>query len=301
VFRRFEWRIEGQSAFTYGHERTHTLASTRLNGDFLNYWNTNLSVRSEFSSLDPRLLRGGPAFVTPTSWNASWRMRSDWRKPVWIDGGVSYGREEVSNSRGWGAGAGISLRPPGSFSISLRGQFSKSVSDRQYVARRTPADSTYYVFGRINRTDISATLRADFAITPRLSLEVYAQPFASVGEYPGYKLVADPRASEYSDRLDPLGPDRITKNDKQFDVDVDRNGEVDFSFLNPEFRVISLRTNTVLRWEFRPGSTLFLVWQISGSKRDDVVALNVWDVFSESVTTDRVQVVALKISYWLGT
>jgi len=301
VFRRFEWRVEGQSAFTYGRERTHTLASTRIDGDFLNYWNMNLNIRNEFTSLDPRLLRGGPGFVIPNSSNISWRMRSDWRKPIWFDGGVSYAREQVSSSQGWGAGAGVSFRPPGSFSLSLRGQANWSVSDRQYVTARMTADSIYYVFGRINRTDISATLRADFAITPRLSLEIYAQPFASVGEYPGYKLVADPKAAEYKDRLDPLEPDRITKNDKQFDVDVNRDGEVDFSFFNPEFRVISLRTNTVLRWEFKPGSTLFLVWQISGSKRDDVVALNVWDVFSESLTADRVQVVALKISYWLGT
>jgi len=301
LFRRFEWRLQAQSALTYGGERTHTLGETRLDWDYLNYWNMNLTVRYQFASLEPRLLRGGAAFYEPDNWQVSWRGRTDWRKPVWLDGGVTHNYEQASNAQTWGASAGISLRPPGSFSISLRGQASWSTSDRQYVGSRTANDSTYYVFGRIDRREFSATLRADFALTPRLSLEIYAQPFASAGSYPAYKLVADPKATEYGNRFDPLDQDRLIKNDGYFDVDVDRNGEVDFSFTDPDFRVISLRTNTVLRWEFRPGSTLFLVWQISGSRRDDVAALNVWDAFSDSFSIDRIQVLAIKISYWLGT
>ena len=301
LFRRFELRLHGQSALTYGGERTHSLAETRLDWDYLNYWNMNLTVRHEFPSLEPRLLRGGPAFYQPDHTQFSWRGRTDWRKPVWLDGSITYSYEHASNAETWGAGMGVNLRPPGSFSFSIRGQASLSTSDRQYVTARTPADSTYYVFGRIDRKEISATFRADFALTPRLSLEIYAQPFASVGAYPAYKLVADPKAQQYEDRFDPLEEDRLSVNEGYYDVDADRNGEVDFSFLDPSFRVLSLRTNTVLRWEFRPGSTLFLVWQISGSRRDDTVALNVWDVFSDTFTIDRVQVLALKISYWLGT
>jgi hypothetical protein len=304
VFRRFEWRFSGQAAVTYGFERTHTLADTRIDGDLRNYWNMNVTVQRQFSGLSDRLLRGGPAFEEPNSWQVSWRGRTDWRKPVWLDANVTYNKELVSNSDTWRGGAGISLRPPGSFSISLRAQASRGIADRQYVAARTVGDSTYYLFGRIERKEVSATLRADFALTPRLSLEIYAQPFASSGAYPAYKMVDDPKAADYGDRFDPLGSDRLAENaesDGVFDVDVDRNGETDFSFFNPKFRVISLRTNTVLRWEFKPGSTLFLVWQIDGSKRDDVVALNVWDVFSDSFTIDRVQVLAVKIAYWLGT
>ncbi len=304
VFRRFEWRFSGQAAVTYGFERTHTIADTRIDADLRNYWNMNVAVQRQFAGLSDRLLRGGPAFEEPSSWQVAWRGRTDWRKPVWFDASVTYNKEQISNSNTWRGGAGISLRPPGSFSISLRAQASRAITDRQYVTSRTVGDSTYYTFGRIERKEVSATLRADFALTPRLSLEIYAQPFASVGAYPAYKHVYDPRAAGYSGRFDQLGADRLSVNaddDRVFDVDVDRDGETDYSFLNPEFRVISLRTNTVLRWEFKPGSTLFLVWQIDGSKRDNVVALNVWDVFSESVTTDRVQVLAIKIAYWLGT
>ncbi len=303
VFRRFEWRFDQQAEFSYGWERTQTQASTRLDMEFLNYWNTNVSVRRSFPALSTRLLRGGPAFEEPGAWNVSWRGRTDFRRPLWFDANLNYDREEFSNAETWRTGVGIRLRPPGSFSLSLQGQTSWRTSDRQYLSANTVADSTYYVLGRLDRRETSITLRVDLALTPRLSFELYAEPFVSSGTYNVLNLVADPRAELYSDRFDPLDADRMTRpgNGEDIDVDVDRNGTTDFTLSDPDFRFVSLRTNAVIRWEFRPGSTLFLVWQQDRNDRFDDGSSDIANSFGDAFTAEGTQVFAVKIAYWLGS
>ncbi|NIM50892.1 MAG: hypothetical protein GTN62_10630 [Gemmatimonadales bacterium] len=302
VFRRFEVRLEQQAEFTYGWERTGTSIETSVSADFLNYWSLDAGVERRFSSLSNRLLRGGPAFQEPASWDLRVGGRTDFRRPVSANFRVSTTVETVSGARRWSGGGGVRLRPPGRFSMSLEGRASWGTTDRQYVTQETVGDSTYYVLGEIDRREISLTLRADFAITPRLSLEFYAQPFVSAGRYQTLNLAADPRADLYNDRLDPLAPDRMNRpgGDESVEVDVDRDGTVDFTFSEPDFRVVSLRTNAVLRWEFLPGSTLFVVWQQDRRDRVRNGSLDLTDALSDTFQTPGMHVLAVKVAYWFG-
>ena len=210
--------------------------------------------------------------------------------------------EDESEARRWGANATIRWRPPGSLSLSLDGRVNWGTTDRQYVTSETVGDSTYYVLGFVDRREVSLTLRTDLVVSPRMSFEFYAQPFVSAGRYLRLNLAADPKASAYADRLDPLESDRITRpgGDTSVEVDVDRDGAVDLDFEEPDFRVVSLRTNAVLRWEFRPGSTLFLVWQQNrrGSRAtgDLDAGSALWDAFEEPGTN----IFAVKVAYWFG-
>jgi hypothetical protein len=176
------------------------------------------------------------------------------------------------------------------------------MTDRQYVTAQAYGDSTYYTLGEIDRREISLRLRAELALTPRLSLELYAQPLVSAARYPLLNLAADPRADVYTDRLDPLEEDRINRpgDGQDIEVDVDRDGVVDFTFGDPDFRIVSLRTSAVLRWEFRPGSTLFVVWQQDRRGKESTGDLRpsgaIWDTFE----APGVNVFALKVAYWLG-
>jgi hypothetical protein len=186
--------------------------------------------------------------------------------------------------------------------FSLEGRLSRELNDRQFVTRASAGDSTYYVLGRVDRREASLTARLDFALTPRMSLEVYAQPLVSAGRYTGLRLVRDPRAAAYADRFEALEPDRLVRPGGEADVsvDLDRNGTADFSFGEPDFRVLSLRTNTVLRWEFLPGSTLFVVWQQNREDRARDSALDYLSGFRDALTATGTNVVAVKVAYWLG-
>lgn len=303
VFRQFEASLEQQAAFTYGGERTRTSVEARLSADFLNYWNVNVSAEHQFPSLDTRLLRGGPAVETPAAWELRLGGRTDFRRPFSLNAGMSRTIEAVSGAETWRANAGMRLRPPGPLGISLDGRVGWGDDDRQYVTRRSVGDTAYYVVGRLDRRELSSTIRLDLTLSPRLSLEFYGQPLVSLGHYEELKLVADPRAPTYADRFDVLSGNRIARpgGGQDVAVDVDADGTTDFTFGEPDFRIVSLRTSAVVRWEFRPGSTLFLVWQQDRRDRtsDGAIPLRASlldDVFQAPGT----HVFALKLAYWIG-
>jgi hypothetical protein len=83
-------------------------------------------------------------------------------------------------------------------------------------------------------------------------------------------------------------------------VDVDRDGATDLTFYEPDFRVVSLRTNSVLRWEFLPGSTLFLVWQQSREERTPIGTVDFGRGFLDTFTAEGTNVFAVKVAYWVG-
>ena len=136
-----------------------------------------------------------------------------------------------------------------------------------------------------------------------MSFELYAEPFLSAGEYGSFRLVADPRADAYADRFDPLDDDQLVRpgNGETVEIDVNGDADVDFYLSEPDFRVVSLRTNAVLRWEFSPGSTLFLVWQQSRRDHTEVGRLDFGDAFGDVFTTPGTNSIAMKVAYWLGS
>jgi hypothetical protein len=302
VFRRFEWRTTGETSLSYGWERRRTQVSSRVSMDFPNYWGVNASVERTLASLSTRLLRGGPAFAEPGAWQLRGHVRSDYRSIVSGDIGAEYQVEDVTGAVQQNVNAGIRLRPEGPLTLSVDAQLQREANDRQYVAADTVTDSTYYLFGHLDRREASITFRLGLALTPRLSLDVYAEPFVSTARYTGLKLVADPRAAAYADRFDMLGPDRLTRpgGDSAATVDVNRDGVPDFSFDEPDFRVVSLRTNTVLRWEFLPGSTLFVVWQQNREDDTPDAAGGLGRGFLDTFAATGQHVFAVKVAYWLG-
>jgi hypothetical protein len=139
-------------------------------------------------------------------------------------------------------------------------------------------------------------VRLNYALTPNLTLETYVEPFAASGRFYDYGELGAPRDRDLRrygtdgttiTRPDSLGERRVT------------DGATSFTLPNSDFNVRSFRSNAVIRWEWRPGSTLFLVWQqdrFSQTLDGEAVRPNgMWDALS----ADGTQFVALKISYWL--
>ncbi|MFQ6045758.1 MAG: DUF5916 domain-containing protein [Gemmatimonadales bacterium] len=302
VFRQFQLEVQQRAEFTYGWERTRASVQASASADFLNYWNVSGSVERRLSSFATRLLRGGPAFREPGGYDFRINGRTDYRRKLWVAGMVNRSVEDMSGARSWTGGGRIGFRPPGRFTLTLEGRGGWTTSDRQYVTRRTVSDSTYYLLGHLERRELSLTVRADVAITPRLSLELYAQPFLSAGHYEELRVAADPRAARYADRLDPLESDRMSRpgGGAGVDIDIDRDGTVDFSMSDPDFRIVSLRSNAVLRWEFRPGSTLYLVWQQDRRDRFDDPAFDVQSSAGDLLRATGTHVFAAKIAWWIG-
>ena len=139
----------------------------------------------------------------------------------------------------------------------------------------------HYVFAHLEQQTVAMTLRFNYTMSPNLSLQLYGEPFVSGGTYDGFKEVVDPRNPVSALRYAPFAYD-LTTND------------------NPNFNVKSFRTTNVLRWEYKPGSTLFVVWQ--QARENDAVpggfrfARDVHDIFRVPPTN----VFLVKLAYWLN-
>ena len=152
-----------------------------------------------------------------------------------------------------------------------------------------------YVFAEMDQTQLSANIRLNWTFTPRLTLQFYAQPLISHGHYHDYKELAKPRSYDFNT----YEKDQITFNDGEYTIDPDGSGPAEtITFSNPDFYVKSFRGNAVLRWEYSPGSTFYLVWTQSrmNTDYDDTFAFN--RSMSRLWTVPADNIFMLKFTYW---
>jgi len=176
--------------------------------------------------------------------------------------------------------------------------FGVSRSGDQYVTATStlPYSPTYgvrYLFADIEQRSFSMETRVDWTFTPRLSLQLYAQPLLSSGDYLRYKQLA---AAETFDFVD-LMPTSVGNTQE---VDFDGDASTDFTFTDRDFNVRSLVGNAVLRWEYRPGSTIFFVWQRQQADRaltgDFDLGRDAGALFGAPANNRFI----VKVNYWLG-
>jgi hypothetical protein len=156
----------------------------------------------------------------------------------------------------------FNYQPINALNISISPKYSWRTWQQQYVTTSSYGNQSRYINASIEQNTASLSLRFNYSIRPNLSLQYYGQPYVSTGAYDEFKRISDPRNDRYQDRFH-----TFTQNEIAFDsdadnylVDEDLDGSVDYSFDNPDFDFLQFRSNLVMRWEYKPGSALFLVW-----------------------------------------
>ncbi|MGH7713923.1 MAG: hypothetical protein ACREOG_21770, partial [Gemmatimonadaceae bacterium] len=157
---------------------------------------------------------------------------------------------------------------------------------------------TRSIVGDVSQTTASLTTRLDYSFTPRLSFQLYAQPFLSAGTYGRLGEVVDGHARDPEMRVQRFGPNELSQM-ASGRWRVGGSGR-DFHFESPDFALNELRTNSVLRWEYRPGSTLFLVWSHGRSADGIPEAFDLRRQARELGNARGDHVFLLKLSHWLG-
>ena len=127
---------------------------------------------------------------------------------------------------------------------------------QQYVSSLTDTDERLYLVGAIDQFSTSFTFRGELFLSPELSLQYYGSPFYSVGDYSDYRRVDQSVSKEIDHRLDPLD---VLYDEAANEYSFNYNSE-SWSFGNPDFSFMQFRSNLVFRWEYKLGSTLYLVW-----------------------------------------
>ena len=230
----------------------HTGTGVNYNGhvELASYhWvHAGFNLNGFIPAYDDRVARGGPALRTTPGGSVWAGIEGDGRKSIVPTLFAGTGRADAGNGKDWYVEPAVRFRLASRFSGSVGVYWSEYVNDNQWVRNVTDDESgeTHYTFARLDQTTVQLTARMNYTFTPALSLQLYAQPFVSTGEYTDWREMADPRADRYEDRYRP------------FDGAEPPRG----------FRSMQFRSNSVLRWEYRPGSTLFLVWSQGRSAFD---------------------------------
>ena len=154
-----------------------------------------------------------------------------------------------------------------------------------------------YVFGTLEQRSFSATTRLNWTFSPTLSLQLYAQPLISSGNYTDFKELAQPESYDFN----VYGEGNSTFSEETYIADPDGSGPAaPIELSNPDFNIMSLRGNAVLRWEYSPGSTLFFVWTQSRSEFEDIGEFQFKRSMNRLVDLRADNIFMVKATYWLG-
>ena len=180
----------------------------------------------------------------------------------------AYSYTQESGSYNWNVNPGVEWKPVSNVTLRVGPSLERVSEDAQFVGSTDDAGATQtfgrrYVFARLRQTTVSAQIRLNCAFTPTMSLQLFAQPLISSGAYSDFKQLRRSRSYQF----DPLGTGVPTFDPVADRVDLDGAGGDDP--FNPDFNFKSLRGNAVFRWEYLPGSALFLVWTQERTDEED--------------------------------
>lgn len=225
-----------------------------------NYWNFwtggNLGTKMQ----DATMLRGGPMMTLPGRAQFRLGFSTDYRKKLQLQVFTNFFRGFEKYNTFTNAGIDITYKPTNYLSISINPGYNKSFSELQYVTKTSFDNNDRYIFASIDRNTLNASLRVNLNITPDLTLQYWGQPFVASGKYYDHKYILDPMADKYSDRFHKYADDQIFIGSDSFDIDENTDGTIDYGFDRTDFNVQEFLSNFVVRWEYSPGSTVYLVW-----------------------------------------
>jgi hypothetical protein len=223
-----------------------------------------------------RITRGGPAVRGNRNVSLWFYSGTDNRKAL----SAGYNGNHMADGNGTtfhGISPYINWRPTPAASVNIGFRYNMNNDDAQWVENVDEEGVTHYVFGRLKQRTSSFTFRVNYTLTPELSIQTYAEPFVSAGEYTNFREVANPRALAHTDRYVPYAYAE-----------------------NPDFNYRSFRTTNVLRWEYKPGSALFVVWQQGRQDEREHGDFRFGRDFGGIFAAPSNNTFLVKFSYWLN-
>ncbi|GAB5408114.1 MAG: hypothetical protein BalsKO_04790 [Balneolaceae bacterium] len=239
----FDWDVEGIALFK-------------------NNWSGLFGLYHQPIIYSKSLLFGGPRLYLPGQYGAWWAMNTDHRKKLFF------------NYNGWnktgGNGSlflfentlGVTFQPTNRLSTSITPRYSSILHRIQYTSKVEFQSQSKYVTSYLDQKTFGVPVRLNFTINTALSIQYYGEPFITVGEYSGFNFVTSPLERTETDRLTFYEEDQIklNVNKTEYLIDENRDGNTDYKFDNPDFSFAQFRSNLVIRFEYKPGSEIFLVW-----------------------------------------
>ncbi len=249
----FNWDFEGKLNYIDWDVST--------DATFQNNWSVTLGYFAQPHVYSKSLLQGGPRIKLSDQYGLWWALNTDSRKKFfitysgWTKTGGTGSYYLLEN------GIGFNYQPLDRIRLSASPKYTKIRHRLQYNETINTASEQLYVVSMLDQNTLSLVLRADLIINPNMAIQYYGEPFISTGRYQDFGIVTNPLQSFGEEQLQFFDIIRSEQDGlTTFEVDVDGDELVDHTISNPDFSFAQFRSNLVYRWEYRPGSELYLVW-----------------------------------------
>lgn len=295
-YRRYDVGAVSEHAWSYHWLRRNREGGLFANFVLPNFWRLNSDYWRTGRSYSDRLTRGGPIMGTPRAHGFSLELQN--RSGARNGWGIDAGGDSNENG-GWEGGVelSISARPGDRWELSFDPEFIRERDTRQYITTegngRPETYGSRYIFAAVDLSEISGRIRVNYTFTPNLTLETYAELFASSGRFHSFGELLAARGREmlvYGTN----GTTIVRNADSSHTVTA---GAQSFTIEPQDFNVRSFRSNVVLRWEWRPGSTMYLVWQQDRNADRAIATVRPSDLW-DSLNAAGNNFLAIKVSYW---
>lgn len=267
---------------------------------FLNYYSINWNLAYNPETVNNRRTRGGPLTLNPPGYQVSAFLYSDDRKDLVLGAGF-YTYQQPSYSYNWDFDTEIEIRPASNISISISPYYSINKEYSQWVDAfdDVTAIKTYgkrYVFAKLDQKTFGAGIRLNWTFTPQLSLQFYAQPLISSGNYSEFKELRTPGTYNFN----VYGTGNSTYDESTGIADPDGEGPAEPIEIDPDFNFKSLRGNAVLRWEYIPGSVLYFVWTQTRTDSEEIGEFRFKRSLNRLFDAEADNIFMIKLTYWFN-
>jgi hypothetical protein len=264
-------------------------------------WNMGGGINYNINRWDTAALRGGAALRENASISSWSYFNSDSRNKLQISGGFNAAISPGTSSWSTGGDLNAQIQVRSNIDLSVGTSVSVNEDDRQYIDEVADNNGdSHYLFGRIRQVTAAMTLRMAWTLTTNLGFQLYAAPYLSTGSYSDYKDADQPSARGYQDRFYRYGIADYSFTSDQVNIRRDRSGDNAYSFSRPDFGFRQLNSTLVLRWQYRPGSTIFAIWSHGRTSDDGDGNFRLGTQASRLSRSEGENVVMVKANYWFG-
>jgi hypothetical protein len=275
--RQFMVNFNQWAGWNFGGDRLFGGGNVNMHWTFQNNWRTGFGLNGNGRGVRDRSTRGGPVVTANPNVSLWHYIEGDDRRLV-APGYNGYYERDGQGTFRLNANPVVTWRPSRAVRLETGLRFNRNDDDAQWVENvQDAAGVTRYVFGRLEQRTVAMTLRANYTVSPTLSFQTYAEPFVSAGRYARFRELTNGRAGRYADRFQSYA----------------YTGDADFNYR-------SFRTTNVLRWEYQPGSALFVVWQQGRQDDGDRGDFRFGRDFGGLFAAPSRNVFLVKFSYWLN-
>jgi hypothetical protein len=291
--------------WNYGRECQGDGVQVTAGAQLRNYWQLDVGLGRSWNTWDDKLTRGGPTTIRPGIRNLAIALSTDSRWRFWGGTSITLQKRDFGS---WSQlyGATLNVKPWAALALSVAPSLLRAHAVAQYLATVPDAIATStfgarYVFGGLDQTEWAIPLRVNLVLSPKLSLQLYTQALLSAGDYPQVKELAAPRTYDFPVYGTDVGTIMKDPGGSAYLIDPDGGGPArSFRLSDPDFNFKSLRVNAVVRWEFRPGSTAYLVWTQRRQNQAHPGDPSFGRDAGELVRSPADDVFMIKVAWWLG-